>query len=492
VAALGLGFLGCASGQGSDEPVVEEPAAAVVTCTTATIGSACVNRYGSQSLCGLDMQIFPEAYCCDGCLKGRDCQFGDVPSACGYGGLCATCGPCEECDDHGDCVPSAPGTACGACGVCNDSNECVPGPPGKACGACHRCDAEGECAKEPVGTACPDGVCRPDGNCCTGCVDFTGLCRYSSSEQYCGSGGGACQACDECSSCQGDTCVPVLADGAACNDASACTEGDACLAGHCVGSPVSCPDAPCGTGSCDPAQGCVLEPAADPGATACDDGNDCTPLDVCFDHDDDPATLPECRGTSGVACNDDNPCTSDQCDGSECPFTPLPDGTSCTTGNRCIAGETCTGGECSGSPRDCDDDDPCTIDSCQPGGTGMYVNPLTGCKNVPQTCASGEGGASTNDPPSSAGQGGRGGSAGRGGSSSRGGKGNAPDVPDPQAGEAGSGAAPSESLLATDSEGWCSVARPSSRGTSPGWLALLALAGAAFRRHTRRVARRRD
>ena len=93
----------------------------------------------------------------------------------------------------------------------------------------------------------------------------------------------------------------------------------------------------------------------------CDDGNtmngDCCSATCLFE----PPTSP---------CMDDgNQCTDDQCNGAGmCLHPPKPNGTMCEDGDVCTVGEQCVGGVCSGGgPKDCDDHDVCTADSCVEG-----------------------------------------------------------------------------------------------------------------------------
>ena len=78
-------------------------------------------------------------------------------------------------------------------------------------------------------------------------------------------------------------------------------------------------------------------------------------------------------------CDDGNPCTIDTCNTtlSACVFTPDA-GASCNDGDACTDPDTCNSlGFCDGGPPpDCDDGSVCTDDSCDPG---------TGCVNAPNT-----------------------------------------------------------------------------------------------------------
>src|SRR5262249_11994727 len=50
-------------------------------------------------------------------------------------------------------------------------------------------------------------------------------------------------------------------------------------------------------------------------------------------------------------------------DAGECVVSLLPDGTACPD-DPCLLGGACHGGVCQGAPRDCDDHNACTLDSC--------------------------------------------------------------------------------------------------------------------------------
>jgi hypothetical protein len=60
-----------------------------------------------------------------------------------------------------------------------------------------------------------------------------------------------------------------------------------------------------------------------------------------------------------------------------CVDTPAPDGTVCIPSSRCEEQGRCQQGVCVGSPRLCDDDNPCTVDAC---------SPTEGCVTTPVVC----------------------------------------------------------------------------------------------------------
>ncbi|HZN02987.1 MAG TPA: hypothetical protein VFD06_05320 [Candidatus Polarisedimenticolia bacterium] len=74
-----------------------------------------------------------------------------------------------------------------------------------------------------------------------------------------------------------------------------------------------------------------------------------------------------------LPCVDDgNACTDEVCPQGSCTHPPKPDGTPCA--DRC---HTCQGGVCSDTPVNCDDDNPCTDDPC---------DPTFGCLHTPRNC----------------------------------------------------------------------------------------------------------
>jgi hypothetical protein len=167
-------------------------------------------------------------------------------------------------------------------------------------------------------------------------------------------------------------CIPRDAT-TACDDADACTVGDHCSGSGdtCVpGSPRTC-DGACLTGACDATLGCLVEPATG----SCSDGNACTGGDHCSGVDD------TCTG-SAVDCDDHEPCTIDTCDASQgCLHDAFPDGTTCPAVDRCRGPATCRDGACDPGPAlSCDDADACTDDGCE--------SPV-GCTHVDRTALPG-------------------------------------------------------------------------------------------------------
>ena len=64
-------------------------------------------------------------------------------------------------------------------------------------------------------------------------------------------------------------------------------------------------------------------------------------------------------------CNDGNPCTIDSCSNKKCVYASAKDGTKCDDGNVCNGADTCQKGKCTaGATLNCNDNNPCTTDSC--------------------------------------------------------------------------------------------------------------------------------
>ena len=96
---------------------------------------------------------------------------------------------------------------------------------------------------------------------------------------------------------------------------------------------------------------------------------------------------------SAADCDDRNPCTSDVCSAGVCSNPPGNDGASCADGNACNGTDTCQGGTCQSSgPPNCNDNNPCTTDSCAAQNGCQHVL-VSGC----QTCTT-SGNCSDNNP----------------------------------------------------------------------------------------------
>ena len=126
--------------------------------------------------------------------------------------------------------------------------------------------------------------------------------------------------------------------------------------GVCVGAgDWSCDDGnPCTQDTCAAQGGCVHTDAAG----ACSDGDACTFGDTCQGG--------VCAAGPVLSCDDGNPCSDESCEpGIGCVFSS--NAAACDDGNACTSGDGCTNGVCVGLLSEtCDDGNPCTADTCAP------------------------------------------------------------------------------------------------------------------------------
>ncbi len=309
----------------------------------------------------------------DQCLGDDGCE--SVPLSegeCKDGDPCTVADHCEE----GECV--------GAPVLCDDDNPCTDdGCDGT--GGCvfennsDDCDDDDPCT---VADECTEGICEgtvvpcecqtnedcgqiEDGDLCNGTL----FCNLEEWPYKCEVAAETVVICEEPVAgpdaiCQQSFCDPetgqcaLIADheGFACEDGDACTIGDKCVAGECVsGVPNTCGDNnPCTDDSCDPAVGCVFTNNVLP----CEDGTVCTVGDVCLEGD--------CQSGELLVCDDENPCTDDSCDPvAGCLFVAneaiCDDGIECTVGDHC-SNSVCVYDELAS----CEDENPCTDNLCDP------------------------------------------------------------------------------------------------------------------------------
>ncbi len=268
-------------------------------------------------------------------------------------------------DDSSACDDDDPCTEGDAC----KQGECVSGEP-KVCDDGHPCTAD-RC--DPDTGACLFETAAADGRECSDGLPCT-------IEDTCN--GGACAGrlrnCDDENTCTVDTCDEEIGDcvhdstvlqGLGCDDGDACTANDACVEDRCEGQKKECDDSnACTADGCDPDTGvCVHENDPVTGAP-CEDGNPCTLDDRCADG--------ACVSGKAKACDDNRPCTVDRCneETGECEHSGEEiEGQPCTDTNVCTLDDACSGGFCVGAPKNCDDGDPCTTDSCD-SGTGECLH----------------------------------------------------------------------------------------------------------------------
>jgi hypothetical protein len=90
-----------------------------------------------------------------------------------------------------------------------------------------------------------------------------------------------------------------------------------------------------------------------------------------------------------VNCDDANPCTVDSCNGGGCLHIPANDGGACNDGDSCTTDDICTNGVCAGMSS-CDDGNACTAtDQCVSGSCQNPYNPSPGCCSGDADCNDG-------------------------------------------------------------------------------------------------------
>ncbi len=353
----------------------------------------------------------------DACTVGTSCLAG----SCG-GGTFAPCDDGNPCTvDSCSAVSGCEHAAAPMGGACDDGDPCTHADA---------CRADGLCRGEPLAScACEtdaDCAAHDDGNLCNGtfaCVE--GTCTLDPESVITCPAAGPCRT-SGCSPLTGQ-CVPtLLPDGTPCDDQNPCTTGDTCQAGSCAGEPgpcsctndddclpfaapgydlcqgglrclggvcapdpttkASCPAAPpgsCTVAACDPATGLCEELAVADG-TACNDAGDddpCADAGVC--------SLGACVAL-GSPCDDGDPCTADTCEpGLGCVHTPGPAGP-CDDEDPCTTGDQCEDGVCLGKPVPCDDGNACTLDSCDSqSGSCLHTPAPNGTACGETACAEG-------------------------------------------------------------------------------------------------------
>ncbi len=142
-------------------------------------------------------------------------------------------------------------------------------------------------------------------------------------------------------------------DAATCDDGNQCSSSDHCVGGSCLGTAQGCDDDnPCTDDGCKDDAGCTHTN----NSAACVDGDVCTLNDAC--------DAGSCKAGKARVCDDGNSCTDESCDAKKgCAHAA--NTLTCDDKNPCSLGETCGGGSCGGgAAKSCDDDDVCTVDSC--------------------------------------------------------------------------------------------------------------------------------
>ena len=318
---------------------------------------------------------------------------------------------CSGQPDEG--IPGVGAPCSSGVGDCESSGEMVCGPDGLACNAqpgpvgVEICDGkDNDCDnvidEDLVSEPCENGN---EHGTCTGttlCVDGQSLCNGPNAEpEVCDAFDNDCDGeldeegevlCDDGNPCTADSCISdfgacehvgYLNNGVPCDaDSDPCTADDSCLSGVCQpGEPPDCAgeEAACKVSACE-ATGpetyeCVTVNVENYGP--CEDGDACTVDEYCV------GGICYWVTNQHLDCDDDNDCTFDACDPqSGCINVELPDLTECGS----LAGESCVDGVCLCSPQceglECGDDSCAGVCGVCPNGS--YCQKKTGLCNNPQ------------------------------------------------------------------------------------------------------------
>src|SRR5262249_10577580 len=143
-------------------------------------------------------------------------------------------------------------------------------------------------------------------------------------------------------------------------DTNVCNGAETCLGCVCgPGTALNCDDGnPCTADTCNSVTGCAHTPV--PNGTPCLDGNVCNGSETC--------QAGSCTAGTPLVCDDQNPCTTDSCNALVgCQHVAVPSGTSCADNTVCNGNETCQSGLCTtGTPRNCNDGNACTTACSHP------------------------------------------------------------------------------------------------------------------------------
>jgi hypothetical protein len=355
-----------------------------------------------------DNSLCSDGLFCNGnetCHPTLGCQPGTPPNC--NDGIACTVDTCDEA--HDTCVHTPNNGACDDGQFCNGAETCNPAsgcqagtPPncndGIACTVDSCDEAKDTCKHVANNAACDNGLfcdgaeyCDPlngcksgtppncnDGVACTvdSCDEANDTCKHTPNDAACSNGlfcDGA-EFCDPVLGCQDNTdpcapplkcdeahdrCVTCLTD-VQCNDGLFCNGAETCnqATGTCAaGTPPSCSDGiACTVDVCNTT---TDQCEHTPNNGACSNGLFCDGDEVC------DAAL-GCKPGAPPNCDDGIACTVDACDEAADTCTHTANNAACSDGLFCNGAETChpTNGCQPGTPPNCNDGVPCTVDAC--------------------------------------------------------------------------------------------------------------------------------
>ena len=279
-----------------------------------------------------------------------------------------------------DCAPGQAGFGC----LCSASSDC-------GSGWCVFHLGERVCSTTCL-SACPDGwSCEETASG----VDTIFICEslYPS----------LCLPCKEASDCPGpgDECLDYGESsgsfcGGSCGDDQPCPPGYGCVkagAGQGEQCMLSAGECSCTAYAAESGAGTFCHRSNEWGT--CQGWRSCSDvgLAACAALDPVPET---CDGKDNdcdeivdeeTDCDDDDPCTEDSCEGGECTVQPLT-GNSCEDADLCTQKEHCQDGLCVGEAVPCDDENQCTDDSCEPEIGCVFSDNESPCSDDGDPCTS--------------------------------------------------------------------------------------------------------
>ncbi|KKS55771.1 MAG: Extracellular matrix protein, partial [Candidatus Magasanikbacteria bacterium GW2011_GWA2_42_32] len=389
----------------------DENACTVDSCDTETGCVSTAISCDDGNLCTDDSCVLAT-----GCVYyAVDCDDGDIftTDSCDPATGCESVftGECQsdlDCDDGDECTEEecdlATAMCAGAPVTCDDDSACTVDSCEPSKGCAHT-DTSADCDDEDPMTmdfcqpkvGCQylffgTGPCKSDSDCdnsdlclAVGCNTVTGQCEYESlvcddgdecTVDSCDSDKGCVGmtvVCNDNNLCTVDSCDKdkgcfYIYNSAPCNDGNPYTTVDTCVSGACVGS---------GTVECLNDAGCP------------DDGNACNGTAKCIDD--------SCEQVGAVVCEPSTSlCQTTSCNPATgaCEVKSANQGGACDDNTACTIGDACQGGKCLGAAIACDDQNPCTTDSCDAGKGCQHANNTAACNDgndctVGDVCQSG-------------------------------------------------------------------------------------------------------
>ncbi len=320
--------------------------------------------------------------CDQTCPPDFDCSF----TAVGGSDPISICVPrhtrlCRPCRTNTDCQNPLDNAPSAACLPAADPNA------GSFCAtSCkdQECPSGSTCTDVNLGSLGSPRLCLPADGQCDCRTEWSGL--KLETDCHVVNGLGECDGVRGCgplglSACSADTPAAEECNGKDDNCDGDIDEGSCTIEGECVPANAPNPDDPCKR--CLPGTDPFKWSNAPP-TTPCEDGLKCTTGTVCSNGN--------CIGGAPIDCEDQNPCTNDSCNEQAGGCVNVANTSPCNDNDSCTTSDTCANKVCSGAIKSCDDGEVCTNDSCDPQTGCVYVANTLSCDDsnactTPDTCA---------------------------------------------------------------------------------------------------------